>query len=248
MSPRASGQPTQVQTSWEMTDRGHQKYTSWQFFIYLEPAFRDQVHDDQFHVDIRIHKGVVPLEAPHRDFWQGLAQKPLPTASPSCRNQWIADYGTQSMTWSCDWTLLPPELVAPGTGGLAVTVNESRAFVPNVPWKLYYHAANDPPDASGVPSHYVDLAGRDGDLVTFHLPVTESEADPFYQPKSLWRLHLRGTVSYPTEYVAWQVRNQTTVPYFTVTSLTKPYPTLTPQSCILVMQVTALRAPGGGAP
>ncbi|MBI2077092.1 MAG: carboxypeptidase regulatory-like domain-containing protein [Euryarchaeota archaeon] len=195
--PRQSGEPFHIRTNWEMTDVGHQKYSTWTFFLYIPtnaqgeatpsgslPRATVQGFLRPVHVEISIHKGKVPLEPPHRDFWNGNSTVPVLVN----KDQWYApcfcDFPNKYFTWNSGKTLVPPE-----TRWLEVYLNQSGSSLPIYTWTLLVKPANvlEGSDAYDV-GEYRKLQPSNTDPMkrVYRVPVTPEEADPFYALVSNW--------------------------------------------------------------
>lgn len=193
--PRASGVPTHVRTSWEMADAGHQHYTNWQFLLYVPTnsgagvnavASVGQVYLKPFHVEIILHKGIVPLEPAHRDFWGDEEALPVLVADTITE---VCFVDTCVKTYPAEYTGWRPEnLTAPGTRWLDVALRWTYAGLEPLPeeWGLVYKPANVPYSSDFVGYRTLEGGDRAGQLVTWRLAVEPGEADGFYQKASQW--------------------------------------------------------------
>lgn len=196
--PRASGVPFRIQTTWELTDVGHQRFSTWNFELFT-PDARDQVAQarqdaglakPEFRVKVTIHKGVVPLEPPHPDAWAGRnvitafkmidAQPTTRCAPPTvlpCPYSYVEAIPTSVVPYDAEWievTILPN--VRPTT----------------FEWLLRYKPADRPRDDAGVSprtsASYVDAQGgvANGTGKTWKIALKDDEADGTYARKSAW--------------------------------------------------------------
>lgn len=195
MYPRRSGEPFHIRTNWEMGDAGHQRYTDWIFFLYiptnagspLPVATLTQLVKAPFHVEMTIHKGVVPVEAGHKDFWE--------------KNQTISvmkDWQLYGACTACElprhyygwypWTLVPPgttwlevELTHPETGATHVPVHD---------WGIVYKPAHIPPNPPL--SEYREANPYQGDSTHkfYRIPLKNTETDGYYAKSSNWEFLL----------------------------------------------------------
>src|SRR5207244_1990616 len=83
--PRANGVPMHLRTSFEMPDVGHAEYSQWSFAAYTvsNGTYWAKEQTDSrglawgpVHLRIVLHKGILPYEPPHPDFWQGAVTVP----------------------------------------------------------------------------------------------------------------------------------------------------------------------------
>lgn len=80
MSPKGPGATTVVPVTPDMADTGHQAWTRWKFGIFLPQEGTQNSPDGEvvrdcnqpeFGVQIVAHRGVVPFEPAHEDWWRG---------------------------------------------------------------------------------------------------------------------------------------------------------------------------------
>jgi hypothetical protein len=186
--PRRSGDPFRLAFFPNEADPGHQRFTSWKLF--LRPVFPHShyapfgpVPDSSFtvHASVHITKGVVPLEPPHRSFWNGAAELVLfneVQKTPTCIP---CDYPRAGA--DTNWRLGDGSLVPPGSkeikGYLRWTNNNNAPAGSD--WVLVYRAAN-----MGDTEWKKATMSGSGQNRSFAIPVSPQEADQFYQRQSFW--------------------------------------------------------------
>lgn len=196
--PRGNGETTHLRTNWDMTDQGHQEFTMWRFFLYiptgtsgtLPGASLTQLVQGPFHVEMKLHRGVVPLEPSHRDFWGDqtkLEVLPASQLNPYCPfwepQQFACHLPDPNVGWRLWNKMIPPE-----TRWLEMTmqVQNPTMHLPAHDWGLVYKPANKPrtvPASDYVRAVPVD-AGQNP--LTYRVMVTPEETDQYYQLLSNW--------------------------------------------------------------
>lgn len=99
-----NGQPVLIPVTWEMSDPGHQPFSTWNFQIEADPRHSKptpgppfcflvcaNVNPDppvQYAAKLIIHRGVVPREPAHPDHWIGQVEKPVFSSA------WTSSHGT----------------------------------------------------------------------------------------------------------------------------------------------------------
>lgn len=82
--PRPSGVPFRIQATWEMTDGGHQPFSTWTFRLYQPWSHQQQAPPPTLPVKVTIDivRGSLPLEPGHPDYWQGRTELALAKNRP----------------------------------------------------------------------------------------------------------------------------------------------------------------------
>jgi hypothetical protein len=175
MYPKGNGKTTTIATNWEMTDVGHQSFTTWTMDLFIPtngggggisgPRMSAQLTRGDFKVTIDIHKGVVPLEPGHMEFWGQNQTLPIPV-------KFNGRYG------------YPATLIPPGTKWLEAKMElgaeDPREFT------LGYRGADMPPWVYYDEFKLMTVKERTPLVVTYAHPIQDEEADGFYAPKSNW--------------------------------------------------------------
>lgn len=185
--PRESGVPFHIQSSWEMDDAGHQIFTTWVFSLYKAAQDTDTSTTQQaastpttvpmFHAKVLLRKGVVPLEAPHPDYWGSLQKLRVsrqrasgvafatnvvydayPPLVLSCFNP-VVSWATDNVAWGS-----PRHVIPEGTTWLNVEVKQDRPSgigpVGHFDWNMVFKPGDSPPRLYNFPTGVV--AGTDG--------------------------------------------------------------------------------------
>ncbi|MBI2077850.1 MAG: carboxypeptidase regulatory-like domain-containing protein [Euryarchaeota archaeon] len=171
-------------------DSGHQTGTDWSFYVRIPPVaslYNPHAPPEYIGATVRatakIHKGVIPLEPTHRNFWNGADQVTVIPKTEKVAN--LLCCGAPYYPGQVFWDPAKGVFVPPGTKELQGTFATTVQGAGNpYPWKLVYHAANSP--AAG-PWQPVPLTSAGGGAFTFTLPVTPEMTDQFYQTVSKWR-------------------------------------------------------------
>lgn len=188
METRARQQPTMIRTAWEMTDIGHQTFSTWRFFVYTDERGPPTLAQGVFNVKIFLHKGVVPLEPAHRDFWAGAKELALLTKAAT-----KVTCATQCTFPDAKWGWTPASLVPPGTAELLLLLEQSEASQPTAfEWTIAYKPANVAPPVKGDFTKYKTLAPERKEALRkeFRILLAPEEADAFYSQRSNWHFVL----------------------------------------------------------
>jgi hypothetical protein len=198
MYPKASGVSTHLRTTWEMTDVGHQKFTTWQFMLYIPTnsggsivgnvASVGQTVTQPFKVEVTIHKGIVPYEPEHRDFWGKNTTFEVYKRAPA---QLSGCIGCEFPTAGHYWPSYDPftyadigNLTPPDTKWLEVLFEAPSAGVPPTTWALAYKPANIPPEADVSQYKKPKELSREGNKVRYQIVLDKEESDAFYALQS----------------------------------------------------------------
>ncbi|MBI2079092.1 MAG: carboxypeptidase regulatory-like domain-containing protein [Euryarchaeota archaeon] len=186
---RPSGEPFHVVFFPNEADPGHQETTNWQFWVRIptgletfNPLQPPAYSGGKIRVVAVAHKGVVPFEPAHRDFWQGASEIAL-FSDKKLESFHMPDstFPAGDLVWRPGKNLFVP----PGTIEIRGSFRWTNQFDAPYRWKLLYAPANVPPGMNEwrlVPG----TAGTTGTTVTFTLPVKSGETDQFYQFQSYW--------------------------------------------------------------
>jgi hypothetical protein len=196
MYPRGNGATTRIMTNWEMTDIGHQRFSTWEWYLYIPtnggPYANPVVSGGQtvrgpFQVDMTIHKAVVPIEPEHQDFWGNQTTLKV-----------IDKYSTTIGCTGCTTYYLYPwdyRLVPPETKELVAWLNLSAPTTPDLDWVFSYMPANVPPVRQSDPGAWkVATLLKDESTPTskkFKIIPLPEETDAFYQSWSYWQYDIQ---------------------------------------------------------
>jgi hypothetical protein len=193
--PRGSGDTFRIAIFPTEADPGHQKFTDWAFTAILPPLpyqhpFGPPVEQTvPIQVKLVIHKGVVPFEPAHRDFWNGANELKLfterqlgPSSCLTC---------DMPMAWGYDFRLPKDEFVPAETQLIKGTLRWTQvagSTAALTPWNLLYRPANMPAWGAVYPQVTVDK--RLGDRIEFSITPGDKEGDQYYQQASRWIFYL----------------------------------------------------------
>jgi hypothetical protein len=198
--PRAPNVPFHIPFFPNEADPGHQKFTSWRFYLQTPYADVYQPHERQVYsgLSVRftatIHKGVVPYEKPHPDMWGSRTEFVL--ASNVQKGSGTAGYGYPQTSTVSHWTPAKDTFVPPGTkeviGSLSWENPYSNAEITK--WTLGYRPANIPASAWNPDDtttwKTVDVIDRTPTKINFRIdlstPEAQKQTDQFYQKSSYW--------------------------------------------------------------
>lgn len=187
--PKGNGVPTRIKANWEMTDDGHQSFSTWSFGVSVyhpqnNQGVRPAILLPDLAVTVRLHKGVLPLEAPHRDFWRDGPQVGVLDQAPlEARCQPTCNYPFSNTHWQ------PLNLTPPGTARLKIRLEWDTISLPApVDWGLLYKPANIRPQPPNDFTQFKKLepTTRDPKFREYELNILPIEADPFYASRSNW--------------------------------------------------------------
>lgn len=187
---RASGIPFNIAIFPTEADPGHQAFTNWVFWV--RPSMQDIVDTTNppatasfsIHVEMRAHKGVVPFEPAHRDFWGANSTINLVINAPRTQSS-TATSATFPGTYN--WVPAKDRFVPPGTMELRGKFKWVTGTVELTSWKLVYKPGNVP--ASQPVFFPVELQGT-GTERTFVIKPLPEQVDQFYQTQSNWRFYV----------------------------------------------------------
>lgn len=196
--PRPSGQSFGLAIFPHEADASHQSSTAWVFnlrvpasYLYTMPYSPPVYTGGAIRIlGLWAHKGVVPFEPAHPDFWKGRSELPL------LEEKWLNittvnlhDHPHKQVAWSLgqiNATLFVP----PGTKELrgAFEWIYDSPYAPAIEWGLVYKAANVPEYDWKAGLKSVTLEGSTARR-TFTIPVLVEEADQAYQSRSYWTFY-----------------------------------------------------------
>lgn len=137
------------------------------------------------HVEVVAHKGVVPYEAAHRDFWGGATEKPLfaeRKLGPAPDTGFTNSYPTFSYVVRLD--AAPQRFVPPGTKEIRGYLRwENSAGLAFTNWGIAYRPADQSPASSAYPEAPMSGTGFNR---TFVIQPTASQTDQMYQKTPAW--------------------------------------------------------------
>lgn len=136
-------------------------------------------------MDVTLHKGVVPYEAAHRDFW-GTNNTVLIGRDVSCSG--TGAFLGYTVGQACTFTnVLQPnfEMVPPETLWLEAFINQSaKPTIGDPVMQLRYTTAGDPPGKAQEKRS--DPKERTGLSSVYRVSLLETEPDAFYQTRTYW--------------------------------------------------------------
>lgn len=193
MYPKASGAATHVRTNWEMTDNGHQQFSTWAFRLYIltnkgNLRANNQVHlDDKFHVTINIHRGVLPIERPHLDHWADNDTLAITKNQEARVFQSLIILMPTLPSEASVWALTGPP-IPPETRWLEIRMAQTAAHDQSPDWILLAKPANQGHTDGRFDNYKTIPNPTKGGLVrTYQYPLLPGEADGAYARRSLWR-------------------------------------------------------------
>jgi hypothetical protein len=190
MYPKANGVPTNIRTGWEMTDVGHQEFSTWNFFLYVPtneggfpPRQSTQTISGPFLVKVTLEKGTIPLEPGHGDFWAGNNTYTVFSNAANTAG------GTRGTSYDATW-IPQKRFVPPDTQWLDITL--TRSGEPTLPaeWQLLYRPANVPTWLEGYKMPKADVVAKNGLVWQLRIIVQAGEPDPYYAKKTNWEFRL----------------------------------------------------------
>lgn len=200
LGERPSGDPFRLAIYPNHADPGHQKFTSWSFFLRtartsalaLNPADQQIITGGPFNIEIWAHKGVVPFEPAHRDLWKGRPQIDLFKEVSKGPGGTYTEYPTED---SILWVPGPDGWVPPGSleirGSLSWTLSTAGAALPSTRWTVAYKSAKIPAaEWSQDRLKRPDTETRSGNKVDFVIKVDAADVDQFYQYTPYWIFYL----------------------------------------------------------
>lgn len=182
----------------EMTDRGHQWFTLWDFRVYMGTTTttgenqgantRPALLYGAFHASIKVVRGELLPEPPHVDHWKGQGQKVLLN---------YTTVNVRSSTDVVDRTVYAgPKLdaiVPPGTKTLKILFaweyDQLNGTAPALPDQvLTWKTAADDPKLTRA-EHYRTGPAKDSgpQWKRYEIDVKPADCDAFYQSRSLWK-------------------------------------------------------------
>lgn len=196
--PRPPGEPFRMPIWPNEADPGHQPFTSWIFRVELPGPWSPSVPLVHAGTAVRftatLHKGTVPFEPAHRDFWGDARELPLVDHAllrrPSIEDDVLAPGETllDLPSVAYGWYLFdePRRFVPPGTVEIRGRLQWSGPLDPTsaVSWGLAYHPANLSPSSTAYRKATVTASTPTS--IDFTIPLEPDEADGFYALLSNW--------------------------------------------------------------
>lgn len=214
--PRKPGEVFRMAFFPNEADPAHQRFTNWEFWVKLPQAGNavttqplvTKIPSIQFQVIA--HKGVIPIEPEHPDFWKGRDSIVLMNGwkrGPGTGNALLGpDYptfvgSTQSgnnaqFNTAIVWVPAVTDFVPPETKELRgwFSWSGSTSLAPATNWILLYKAADTPDTGLHGWTAYartMPKGPQTGNNFTFSLkfdtPETRLQTDQFYQKATYWR-------------------------------------------------------------
>jgi hypothetical protein len=193
LMPRAPGVPFHIAIFPNEADPGHMKFSTWEFFVDLPvtdayyPAGPLYYSGGPISYSIKMHKGVVPYEPAHRDFWGGQTELQLEFVKNPVTAQAQACYPRKDTDYV--WLLKSPSLIPPGTKeihGFLKWTNANFDLVASAQtqWKLDFLGANAP--NSDATFQKAEMSANGTSNYNFKITPKAEETDQFYQTTSNW--------------------------------------------------------------
>jgi hypothetical protein len=191
---RGPGDPYNVAFFPGESDPGHQKFTNWQFELwtpstyFYNPAGPGVFLTGDINVKMILHKGVVPFEPKHRDFWEGKGELELFNAQSTVVTCNTCDFPRDAT--GVRWPLTGAMFVPQGTKEIIGQVRWSGSTGTDIPWTLAAKPA-DVPNANWAQGliRFQDVT-RSATSADIRLPVDAAQADQFYQSVSNWIFYM----------------------------------------------------------
>lgn len=195
MAPRKSGQPFKIYMFPDEADPGHQKYTKWKFNVKVPNTRSSYIPWGAplvslipvVHYEIKIHKGVVVAEPPHKDFWGSAMEKVLLVENKKSSSGAAVDHPGSPHWYHNDWKSLIPQ----GTKEIRGTLRWENTYIPlaqQTVWKLAYKPGNTPYSSAAAewPALKRAEGTAAGDKLEFVIRPESAELDAFYLTNSNW--------------------------------------------------------------
>ncbi|MBI2077289.1 MAG: carboxypeptidase regulatory-like domain-containing protein [Euryarchaeota archaeon] len=175
-------------------DPGHQKFTNWQFWVHssnadaLTPHRVPATTAVTVQVQIIAHKGVIPYEPPHRDFWGDADEIVLYSHSkrgPGADTGFTTSFPSFSYAWRMD-DRKDGVLVPPGTAEVrGYLAWDNSLGLTQTKWRIMYRPADLPPSTTFGNYPEATMTGS-GTNLTFVIKPTPAQVDQVYQKLSYW--------------------------------------------------------------
>jgi hypothetical protein len=193
-APRASGVPFVIETTPEMVDTGHQKFTLWRFAVVADNDLAANAGTrtpavllNPIHIKIVIHRGDLIVEPAHEDYWHGKESKLLRNATDTWIRLNAVDTQNRAGT---GYGAAPRLIVPPGTNRLHMVFTWKYATAPGVgdfDYTLTWRTAEQHPFYTQVKDYRRAAPAESGDhKKVYDVPLKPEQTDAFYQRYSLW--------------------------------------------------------------
>jgi hypothetical protein len=194
-SARGPNDPYRLAIFPNEADSGHQEFTRWTWTLYVPAVDAYTLVGPPIYMTgeiqmlVTIHKGVVPYEPKHRDFWEGTNRMVVMTEQlkKGAAGKDYPDFAADTSKF----TPVKGAFIPPGTmaveGYLRWTHSQNDALS-FTDWKLVYKPANYPPSyPAAKPATMGDVSGKNRTVTI--VPLAE-EVDKFYQTASFWEFYI----------------------------------------------------------
>lgn len=191
---KPSGSSWTIPVDPTMTDRGHQSFSLWRLFVYVEgtgnlyrTADDSKVVTGSFDVTATIHKGTIPIEPPHRTFWDGNTSMRLVNDDGEMAHDTTFTGAKEMPSEYYSWRLPEDRIVPPRTDRLTVTLTWDPERYPHREWSIALHPANVHPTVYDTSDLLFPEGSSCGDgCREFEVGVLPEQTDAYYQSKSNW--------------------------------------------------------------
>lgn len=199
-----NGETAKIPVTWEMSDPGHQTFSSWNFQLEADPRVSKSVPGPpfcflicasasvdpapQYSMKLVIHRGAVPLEPAHPDHWAGTDRKPVFAGT------WTSTHGSSQTQYALQ-SCMPDKACYYNTAYFGGTVG----LVPfDATWlEVYMNKTQEPSTSYNYNLKFTTAsktAGqqtaqkpiRSGLSTRYTIPLETSWADPTYAAKGAW--------------------------------------------------------------
>lgn len=178
----------------EAADGGHQAWSLWEFFVFTDnnaqspTDFQPTAMQGPLHVKMDLHKGDIPVDPPHPDYWNGsrelvLIDKDQPLVVPQA-------YGAGRET-GYGIVFEPPTIVPPETTFMRIEFEWHYQANDGSPadqdYVLTWRTAAMNPQTTAISDYVMIDPVEEGDHSKVYEFDVAGEGDAFYQQKSAWR-------------------------------------------------------------
>lgn len=196
LAPREPSVPFKLPVTWEMTDNGHQAFSTWYFQIYVPltdvfdptplPEYRDP---PTFRVEVTLRRaGALPLEPAHPDRW-GDKQWKVVQPGANLYNYWNYYPPGTPYYYSYPLWFYPREVIPVGTTWIQVNITASRNANVAHDMTLAYKPGNTPYNGNNwkdAPAPKVEGLKR-----IYRFAIQEDESDSHYARGSTFAFQAR---------------------------------------------------------
>lgn len=187
------GQPFTIPVLPVEADNGHQLFSLWTFQIYSGSRQHPSSHtpglaDGEFNVRIDVAKGQLLADPPHPDHW-GTNDTLVVRGWGKVTGMLVA--APEACPTAHRFAMDEDAIVPPGTLTLAIRFHWQPATLPSGhpgerAWTLLAKPADLPPDAPLSSYTPLQPSGGQGTDLQYAVPLSQAQADAFYQSKSNW--------------------------------------------------------------